>query len=70
MGFKMLAKVANLAEGSLAVFVGTWMRLLFRVSHEMTVELCNAVDHFVTLYVLIWVFVLALEYFILFLEVL
>ena len=66
----MLAKVADLAEGSLAVFVGAWMRFLFRVSHEMTVELCNAVDHFVALIMAIWVLVLALEYFILFLEVL
>ena len=65
MGFQVLAKVAYLAEGSVAVQVSTPMGFFFRVGHEMAVEFCNAVNNFVTL-MTFFVFVCAFEDFVLF----
>jgi hypothetical protein len=44
----MLLKVANLAEGSLAVVVSTNMGLLIGVSHHVIIELGDSVDDTIT----------------------
>ena len=62
----MLTKVADLAEGCVAVEVSTLMGFFFRVGHEMAVEFCNAVNYFVTLVMALFVLVSAFEDFVLF----
>ena len=65
----MLFQVANLTEGSVATFVCAFMGLLFGMCHQMTIEFCYTMNYLRALSDSIFVFVLALKYFILFLEV-
>ena len=65
----MLLKVADLAEGSLAVVVGTNMRLLISMSHHVIIELGDSVDDTITFRSSEVVLVSTFKYLVLLLEV-
>jgi hypothetical protein len=66
MGLQMFPKVADLAEGGLAVAVSTLVGFFFCMGHQMTIELGDTVDHAITLLTANFISKLAVKYFVLF----
>ena len=64
VGFIMFPKVADLAERGLTVVVSTLMRFFLCVGHQVTVELCYTVNHFVTFLFADVILIMACKYFV------